>query len=202
MDFYSTFHPLSVVSRSDIAVLDASFDFKQLSRWVAKGYLDKLRSGVYRFSDLTVDEGVLSLMANILVKPSYVSLEFMLSQYGFIPESTYAITSVTSAKPRVHETSVGYFSYRHVKPSVMVGMRVSRVNGRPVKVACPEKAVLDYLYLSPHLNDMSSMEMMRFNSEVVTEVMDWTYFDQLMGVFGSKALLDRVALFKQVTGYA
>ncbi|MEA1970112.1 MAG: hypothetical protein U9N37_00640, partial [Thermodesulfobacteriota bacterium] len=67
----------------------------QLTRWVKKGYLLKLKNGIYAFNkDYEKIKG--EEVASALYQPSYLSLESALSSYGFIPEMVYTYVSVTA----------------------------------------------------------------------------------------------------------
>src|SRR5438552_1939663 len=65
-----------------------------LIRYVKKGTILKLKEnrGLYC---LKRKPPHLWLVANKLLRPSYISLETALTHYGAIPESIYAVTSVT-----------------------------------------------------------------------------------------------------------
>jgi len=74
-----------IFSRNDLALSGHKvFDY-QLSLWVKKGYLVRLKNGIYAFSrekEKLRGEGI----AFLLCQPSYLSLESALAWYGFIPE--------------------------------------------------------------------------------------------------------------------
>ena len=119
--------------------------------WIKKlikdGDLISLKKGFYISSyylDLVSQESkkredYFEYLANMLRFPSYVSLEYVLSNCGFLPETSFAITSVTIKSPRVYKSAVGTFSYRHIKKSLFENY------GR--KIASPAKALFDLLYL-------------------------------------------------------
>ena len=78
--------------------------------------------------------------------PSYVSLQTALFYHGLIsqiPEVTYA---VTTGKTRRYETPLGAISIHHLEPEFFFGFE-SR-GEKWIKMATPEKALLDFLYLS------------------------------------------------------
>ncbi len=87
-------------------------------------------------------------IANAMYVPSYLSGAFALSFWGLIPESTSVYTSVTTRKPRTFENSLGTFQYRNVKRSMFFGYVPITVSGQRVRMATPEKALVDYWYLS------------------------------------------------------
>ena len=90
------------------------------------------------------------LVANHLLRASYVSLHAALAHYGLIPEHVPVVTSVTTARPGRWETPLGRYEFRHIKTALLYGYRLLDL-GRDQQafVATPEKALLDLVYLQP-----------------------------------------------------
>ncbi len=121
----------------------------QLSRWVRSGKLIQLRRGFYMLPEaLRRETPPHAWLANLLVSPSYLSLESALELQGLIPERVRMVQSVTSARPCNLQTPLGRLSYRHVKPELLFGYRELQLAGRAALVARPEKALLDLVHLS------------------------------------------------------
>ena len=176
----------------DIRKVAPDFHRPRLNEWQEKGYIKKLRRGYYIFADVSLSEASLFLIANRLYTPSYVSLEMALSWYGLIPESVYTVTSVTSKKTGSFQTPIAHFSYRSVKSELMFGYQLESIRNQKYKLAEAEKAVLDYLYLNPHVCDEAAFAGLRFNRESFLEKIDqeklFTYGEQ----FANAQLLKRV----------
>ncbi len=153
-----------VFSLSDIRKIDPRFYRVQLDDWQTAGSIKKLRRGHYYFSDTLLDESTLSLIANRLYAPSYVSLESALSRYGLIPEGVYSITSASTRKTAVFSTPIGEFSYHTVSPALFFGYQLESSHAQQYKIAEIEKAVLDYLYLNPTIAQEEDFHEWRFNS--------------------------------------
>lgn len=85
-------------------------------------------------------------LANTLYSPSYVSLDTALSYYNLIPETVYAVTSVTTKPTREFEINNRLFEYRKIKKEAYTGFIPREINGEIVYLATPEKAVADFLY--------------------------------------------------------
>jgi hypothetical protein len=124
---------------------------RQLSRWTATGKLIQLRRGLYAvappFSHAAPDP---FLLASLLRKPSYVSLQSALQYHGVIPESVPSVTSVTTGRPGTFRTAFGTFHYRHILPGLFWGYQdVERSDGDRACVAFTEKALLDLYHLTP-----------------------------------------------------
>jgi predicted transcriptional regulator of viral defense system len=121
----------------------------QLSRWVAAGRLIQLRRGTYLLPDeLRRNRAPLEQIANLLVSPSYISLERALSIHEMIPEAVPLVQSVTTGRPGRFATPVATFEYRHVKTGWFFGYREIEIGQGKALVATPEKALLDLFYLS------------------------------------------------------
>jgi predicted transcriptional regulator of viral defense system len=101
---------------------------RQLSRWVKSGRLLQLRRGLYALAapyQKTVPHPF--LVANRLVRGSYVSLQSALSYHGLIPEGVTTVTNVTTGRPGVFETALGRFEFRHIKPPFLQGFRMTEL---------------------------------------------------------------------------
>ena len=121
----------------------------QLSRWVRAGKLLQLRRGLYVLPErLRYREPPLEKLANLLVSPSYVSLDRALSIHGLIPEAVPLVQSVTAGRSGLRETPLGRFDYRHVKRDWFFGYAELPLGEESALVATPEKALLDLFYLS------------------------------------------------------
>lgn len=122
---------------------------RQLSRWVRAGRLIQLRRGVYALaSPFAKIHPHPFLVANRLVGGSYVSCQSVLEFYGLIPESVFAITSVSRTRPFLFQTALGRFDFRHITPGLYFGYkRFDITKGQAVVVATPEKALLDLVHL-------------------------------------------------------
>jgi predicted transcriptional regulator of viral defense system len=135
----------------------------QLSRWVKSGKLLQLRRGMYLLPErLRRNRAPLETIANLLMSPSYVSLERGLSLHEMIPEAVPIVQSVTTGRPGRFATPVGTFEYRHVKPAWFFGYREIEIGQGSALVATAEKALLDLLYLSVGELTAARLEQYRF----------------------------------------
>lgn len=185
----------TVFSLQDILQVDQSFYRMRLNEWQDKGYIRKVIKGFYIFSDLVLNENVLFEVSNRIYRPSYVSLESALSYYHLIPETVYGVTSVSTRRTYKFMTSTTEFSYRTVRPDFYFGYIVQAYNQKVFKIAQPEKAVLDYFYLNPHLKNENDFESLRVSSEQFFEIVDeeilFDYFTKSL----QKSLKERISHF-------
>ncbi len=127
----------------------------KISELIKNGELISLRRGLYvpgPATGLPIPESF--LIANHLRGPSYVSLEAALSYWGFIPERTYEISSVTIKLSKKIKTPVGRFGYHQLPtPYYSYGIRsVELTTNQLVLLASPEKAICDKIVLTPMVN--------------------------------------------------
>ena len=125
--------------------------YLQLSRWTTAGRVYQLRRGLYAlappFQKVKPHPFVI---ANRMVRASYVSCQSALAHYGLIPEYVPTTVSVTTARPTRWETPLGVYEFHHIKPSLLRGYRLTGLGGgQQAFVATPEKALLDWIYLQP-----------------------------------------------------
>jgi len=181
-----------VFSLNDIRKTDQDFYRRRLNEWQDKGYIKKLRRGYYMFSDLSLNEQTLFLMANKLYVPSYVSFETALSHYGLIPEGVYSLTSVSTKKTSDFKTSIARFSYRKIKSSLFFGYRLEKYKGQGYKIAEIEKAFLDYVYFNPRIANKDDFHEWRFNSEEFLAKADMIKLQQYTTAFKNKRMAVRI----------
>ena len=124
---------------------------RQLSRWTSAGKLYQLRRGLYALAPpFQKVKPHPFLIANRMVRGSYVSCQSALAYHGFIPEYVPTTTSVTTARPGRWETPFGNFEFRHIKIELLGGYRLIGLSERQKAfVATPEKALLDLIHLHP-----------------------------------------------------
>ena len=195
IDFQQKFGDRSVFSIDDIYNEIPDFSYRQLNRWLAKGYIDRLRRNFYCFGNQIKDESDLFMVANKIYAPSYVSLEQAFKIYNFIPEGVFTVTSVSTRKTARFKTKFGYFSYRKIQPQLFWGYRLIESGHKAILLAEPEKAILDYIYLKPHLRTVDDFNSLRFDDESFTEHVNLDKIDYYGRLFSQQSLVDRLANF-------
>lgn len=129
----------------------------QLTRWTKSGRVYQLRRGLYALAPpYQKVKPHPFLVANHMQRASYVSLQSALAFYGLIPETVQVTLSVTTGRPGQYKTPLGAFEFRHVKPELLHGYRMTSLgeatimrSGQQALIATPEKALLDLVYLHP-----------------------------------------------------
>jgi len=125
-----------------ISVQAASHTMRRLAR---TGLVRPVRRGIWALGDRP-DPLVLADYVTARY-PSYVSLQTALYRHGMIdqiPEMTFLVSLARSARV---STPLGTYSIHHVQPAFFGGFEMLPDSG--IKIATPEKALVDFLYLSP-----------------------------------------------------
>ena len=148
----------------------------QLSRWTRAGKLSQIRKGWYLIEKpWRAKEIPITVIANNVVHPSYLSLDWALQYYEMIPEYVPNPTSVTTDRGVRFTAQDSLFIYYHVQPSFFKGYRQEKVNGYNINIACPEKALLDKIYLFLQSNRFS----IEWLKELRLQNLDTLDFDKL-----------------------
>lgn len=139
---------------------------KQLTRWVSSGKLIQLRRGFYAIAQPYRDEQPHPfLVANMIKRASYVSLQSSLEHYGIIPEYVPVITSVTTGRTEEIITKAGRFQFKHIKKDLFWGYQeIEVLVGTKIFIALPEKSLLDLIYLTPGSDSLEYLEELRLQN--------------------------------------
>jgi hypothetical protein len=143
----------------------------QLSVWTRKDKISRLKRGVYLVSEPYRHEvPSVYYTSNVLLRPSYVSLQTALQFHGMIPEAVGVVQAVTPKHGREWETDeLGTFMYRSLKQTRFWGYEQYSTgrSDRPQQdflMARPEKCLLDLFYLSKGEWTESRIRQMRFQN--------------------------------------
>ena len=203
LEFRDKILPLGCFSIQQVLLWFPNFDRTNLLRWVKKGYLIKLRSEYYAFSECEQTPDFQLLIANKIYKPSYISLHSALSFYGIIPEMVVQITSVSTLKTARFTNDFGEFSYNNVKEELYFGYEPKVLkDNRSILFATPEKALLDLLYLYPFYNSNEEIENLRLDDSFMKEELNLKRLQDYLGIFKNKALEKRIKILLNMFDYA
>jgi predicted transcriptional regulator of viral defense system len=142
--------------------------YDKINELVKQGMLIPVKRGIYvTGSYLKVANSEAFLLANHLLRPSYVSMESALSHWGLIPEKVFEISSVTTQSSKVFNTAVGRFSYTKIPlPYYSFGIQqVALTKKQTTLVASPEKALCDKIVTTAGILLRSSTQVMELLSE-------------------------------------
>ncbi|MDD4013239.1 MAG: hypothetical protein PHW14_03505 [Candidatus Omnitrophica bacterium] len=198
IEFRKKLGDFTVFSVADIRQADADFHRRRLNEWQDKGYILKVIRGYYVFTEKPLSEKSLFEIANRIYSPSYVSFETALSYHGLIPESVYGITSASTRKTSRFDTEIGAFIYRTIRPKLYFGFEYVGNGSRYLKMASPEKAILDLLYIKTGIKDAEAFESLRLNRERFLETADRKKMNGYLSAYADGSMRRRV---KELWGY-
>jgi predicted transcriptional regulator of viral defense system len=137
-----------VVTTNDVTLalgVERSAATQTLKRLAAEGLLKKIRHGLWAV-DPALDPLVLPehLTAPL---PSYVSFQSALYLRGMVSQVPEVIYVASLAQTRRVKTTLGAFSIHRLAPTFFGGYETVKESG--LRLATPEKALLDTLYLGP-----------------------------------------------------
>ena len=198
VSFKNSLRDFPVFSIADIRATYGGFDHRRLSEWQKKGYIQKIVKGYYIFSEVDIDENMLSVIANKIYKPSYISFETAMSHYRLIPESIYMITSASTRRTYLFQSPLARFSYRTIKPALFFGYAILPDG---IKMAFMEKAILDYFYINPSVRTEDDFSSLRINKEEILSRLKKKRLINYVKRFNQKRLSKRVEQFLSWLNY-
>ncbi|MEK7475997.1 MAG: hypothetical protein AAB152_10250 [Candidatus Coatesbacteria bacterium] len=158
----------------------------QMHQWARRGWIRRLKRGLF---ELAWPEPVVIpdlFVANRLYEPSYVSLDTAMFQHGLVPDVAVQVTSVTSGWTRRFVNPHGTFTYFAVKPAAFRGYGLVEVEHRQVRMADPEKAIVDRLYAALRRGEPLDPLTERWNRRRIRRL-DRGRMARYAGLFGQSA---------------
>lgn len=142
----SSFQTRDIVALLDVNTTTAS---KALSRLKKQGHLLQLRSGLWALPEKA--EPMMLPEQLTAPFPSYVSLQSALHYHGMIEQIPETVYAVSLARTKTFNMRWITVSIHHIPTAFYFGYISVKNN---VKIATPEKALLDFLYLRPAKNHL------------------------------------------------
>lgn len=137
--------PRTVITPQWLTLVSGTQDRVSIQRslmyYARKGTLGNPRKGIYTKHNYNEQE-----MACALLKPSYISLEYVLSRAGVTFQYSSDITCI-SYQNRTIEVDGKQYVFRRINPIIWTNM-VGIEQRDNIAIASPERAFLDMMYLS------------------------------------------------------
>jgi predicted transcriptional regulator of viral defense system len=180
-------------SNDQIFAWQPDFDRNNLTRWIKKGLLIRLRQGYFTFPEYRGKHDYAYYIANQIYRPSYISLHTALSFYGLIPEAVVLVTSITSLKTATFINFFGEFNYKTIKKDLMFGYEPKLLDdGKMFRIATPEKALSDLLYLYPEYCTTQDLKDLRLDEDFLHNNLKKDLLKDYVSRFKSKTLENRI----------
>lgn len=198
---------------AELSDMERIYARKRISQLADQGWLVRIKKGLYALSDIS-SLGSIRLshytVAQLLVDESYISFEAALQYHGMYDQLQQMIRSVACKQYKT--TEVGGLTYRFIKTTntYFYGWDTVAVGSRQVKMATPEKAILDLLMFerTTYTTDLvletlrdkqQSLDFERLQTYLARSI---TTVQRIGGFLLDLAGLDSTAIAKLVSGTA
>ena len=193
-------YPSRIIEHATLSSILENLGYKRINDKILqlknKGILTPLKSGYYVYNPLHNNTLVSKeIIANVLLGPSYVSLDFALSFHGLIPESVHKVTSITTKRSKSFETPFGIFSYGQIKKELFnIGLEIKTSKSGNFIIASKEKALCDKVYFTKDIDLRSQKAMLEFLEDDLRidmeelEGCDMTVFENYFQISKSKKI--------------
>jgi hypothetical protein len=144
-----------------------------IHRWNRSGDIVVFKNGTYctknSYNYYSKKDNYHKFISSILLKPSYISLTTILSEYEILTEGVYSITAVSTKLPTTYFD--GKYRYRQITEKLFLGYDIKYFEQYKYYEATKAKALFDYIYykslkLKPTMN---IPEELRLNLESFTK---------------------------------
>lgn len=162
-----------------------------LKYWLRSGDIIALKKGFYILSDNYRQEPdktkYLEYLANNLLTPAYLSLEYVLNKYQLLTESSQALTLVSRRSSRTFFSSLAVWRYYSLPERLFNGYQISYFKNQPIAEASKAKALFDFLYLRFRRGpepSQTAVDNLRLNWENISSSDKkelFSYFQRLSG---------------------
>lgn len=177
-----------------------------ITRFLNNGSIVRVKKGLYVFGENYNRNGICKeSLANLIYGPSYISLEYALSYYGFIPERVEQVTSITPLRSKLFQTPIGLFAYVHLHPrKISVGVTLIEADRQhKFLIATPEKAIADRISYHKNLTSTQDVysflcEGLRIEEELLAK-MNIPLLKEIEGVYRNPAVTYLMHLVKELS---
>jgi len=168
-----------------------------ISKLIKHGDIIRIRKGLYIFGKIWQrHEFSPELLANLIYGPSIISLDYILSICGLIPENVKIITSVATGRSRIFETPVGRYSYKQLKKErFSFGIELHETSAGNYFAATPLKALADKIWFdkrfiptSPFSFGEYLFEDLRIDREILTNYLNKKIIENIENAYASRKI--------------
>lgn len=155
----------TIADLEKITGLSRSSLYVALKRWVDKGVLERIATGIYSpmLSDLSIEK-----VAAQLYIPNYLSFESALARHGILNLIPHSLTFATTRKSKRYTLRNQDVEFRQLSPNLFFGFEMKG----GINIAGPEKAFLDQVYFFSRGRaslDLDEMNLKPLSSRLLKE---------------------------------
>ncbi len=181
------------------------------SKLEKNGWFVRIKKGVYVITSLE-SRGFTALhafkIAQVLVKDSYISFEAALQQHGMFDQYLSTIVSIALSRYSTEEIQKTRYKFIKVGKEHFYGWQEERVESYLIKIATPEKAILDILSfgrntysidlvlekLREHKDDINFERLNKFSEKQTVAVR------RILGFLLDKLSIDSSHIYDRIKG--
>ncbi len=146
-----------------------------LSRMSKSEEIIRIKRGFYVHRDYLIEVRVRAELDNYyefiaceIFENSYLSLEYVLSEYGVLSEAVYGYSLVSVKKTNKIDNSFGRFINHSIKKDLLLGYQILKNGKYTIKKASLAKALFDFLYFRKNiLANKEVVIALRLNLEIL-----------------------------------
>ncbi len=188
----------------------ASSAHNRINKLVHSGWLMRIKQGLYlivnSLSGREQNDISLRRIANILDSDSYISLAYALNYHQLFDQYSKTIVSVSKKTNKRYNFDGYLYKFSKVKKEMYFGFTEERDDGKIIKIAEAEKALIDYLYFDKSFTGVSLVfEKLRDNYQMLDldKLQDYaaragTMISRKIGFLLDSALIDSTKLYKSL----
>lgn len=168
----------------------------KISQLIKKEIFVPIKNALYLYKPL--DGGNLvskEIVSNLLLGPSYISLDYALYFHSLIPESVHELTAITTKRSKLFDTPLGVFSYKQTKKELFaLGIEIASSKSGNFMIASKEKALCDKVYFTTGVelrNKRAMLEFLQSDLRVDLDELvgaDQSIFEQYLAISHSKKI--------------
>lgn len=156
--------------------------------YVLREYIDKIEKN-------SAIDFYAEFIANILYKPSYLSLDYVLYEHNILTEIPVNFTLISKNKTVRFSNKFGNFLYHKIKNDLFTGFAIIKKGDFTILKATKAKALFDFLYLRKNsIADKSAFGELRLNLDNLSKK-DLSELSKYVNIEGSKKMREILNYF-------
>ena len=166
----------------------------ELSQFAKRGKITRVKRGLYMtLSGKGLEPPVIASRIDPL---AVIGLESVLARAGIIPEVPFATVAVTTGKTRSFNImNYGAIHFRHIKPALNFGWTTENFGRYVVRVASPEKALLDLFWYHRFERDPSGyIQELRLT---IPKNFSWELFNRYAKIYDSEQIMNLAKILRE-----
>lgn len=144
-------HTITVIEAAMVLEMQARPVAKLLSRWVEKGWISRVKRGLYALlstqvvMDVALDNSW--IIAEKLYHPCYIGAQSAAAYWRLLKQKPHSLAVLTTQKPRNLSPVISntHYSLRTVSKQTMFGLHPINCGGATVVVSDPARTIIDFL---------------------------------------------------------